>query len=152
MENREAKAHIFGTIFTLSNKLQLLGDMMDPALTVKQWLLLAGVMQCSGSPTLSEVAARIGSSRQNVKKMAAILEKRGFVRLEKDPADARMLRIRLTDACRAHLRQREGMELRFIDELFEGFGTGEVAEFSVLISKLDRNVSNMRAKYDEKEA
>jgi len=152
MNGLEEKAYIFGTIFALSNKLQLLGDRMDEALTVKQWLFLAGVLKCgSDAPTLSEIAAHIGSSRQNVKKMAAILEKQRFVTLEKDARDARMVRVRLTDACRAHLKRRESAELRFIEELFAGFEANDLAALSGGIKKLEENAREMGSRYEERE-
>jgi DNA-binding MarR family transcriptional regulator len=49
------------------------------------------------APTLSEAAARYGSSRQNVKQIALGLEARGYVRLTPDPVDARATRIEVTD-------------------------------------------------------
>lgn len=139
------KAYVFGTIFTLSNKLQIAGDRLDPQLSVKQWLFLAGVLRCeSDMPTLSEVAARIGSSRQNVKKTALILERQGFVSIRKDEADARMMRIHLTEACRVHLMQREDMEKRFIEELFEGVGEQDILALRAALQKLEKNVKRMR--------
>ncbi|MGV8084024.1 MAG: MarR family winged helix-turn-helix transcriptional regulator [Coriobacteriia bacterium] len=144
MEHGTEKVYVFGTIFTLSNKLQLLGDRLDPKLTVKQWLFLAGIMKCDHeAPTLSEIAARIGSSRQNVKKMALILEKQGFVNMKKDSLDARMLRVELTDTCRAHLKRREKMETRFIEDLFSGFAPNELSALSNLIKKLEKNANAM---------
>ncbi|MEA5059010.1 hypothetical protein SDC9_171200 [bioreactor metagenome] len=143
------EAYIFGTIFTLSNKLQLLGDKIDAKLTVKQWFLLAGVLHCDmDAPTLSEVAARIGSSRQNIKKMALILERQGFVLMEKDAFDARMLRIRLTDACKAHLKQREQVELRFMQELFSNFAVKDLLPLCGGLKKLESNVKMMEQIYD----
>ncbi len=149
METEREKAYIFGSLFTLANQLQLLGDRLDPALTVKQWLFLAGVLSCQpGVPALSEIAACIGSSRQNVKKMALILERQGFVRLEKDSRDARMLRVRLTEACLAHLRQREGMETRFINGLFAGFEPTELKTLAALLRKLAANIRR-EGRHDE---
>ncbi len=146
----EKKTYIFGTIFTLSNKLQLLGDKIDAKLTVKQWLFLAGVLRCDNdTPTLSEIAACIGSSRQNVKKLALILEKQGFVLMEKDVRDARALRIRLTDACKAHLKQREQAESRFIEELFYNYGAKELSLLSEGLKKLENNAKEMGLKYDD---
>ncbi len=147
MNHLNHKTYIFGTIFTLSNKLQMLGDRMDSQLTVKQWLFLAGVLECrSGNPTLSEIAAYIGSSRQNIKKMALLLEKQGFILMNKDEGDARMLRVSLTDSCKEHLRQREEMERQFIEEVFLGFGTEELAAFSGSVKRLGKNITGMEGK------
>ena len=147
----EEKAYIFGTIFTLSNRLQLLGDRLDPELTVKQWLFLVGVLRCGNpAPTLSEIAACIGSSRQNVKKMALILNKQGFVSMEKDALDARALRIRLTEACKDHLKRRERLEFDFIEELFTGFAPQELSALADAVQRLEKNGNNMGRKYEGK--
>jgi len=152
MSGLEEKAYIFGTIFALSNKLQLLGDRMDEKLTVKQWLFLAGVLKCgSDAPSLSEIAARIGSSRQNVKKMAAILEKQRFIAMEKDARDARVVRVKLTESCWAHLKGREKAEMQFIEELFAGFEAEDLAALSGGIKKLEENAREMGSRYEEKE-
>lgn len=150
MNNLQDKAYIFGTIFILSNKLQVLGDKMDSKLTVKQWLFLVGITKCESiSPTLSEIAVLIGSSRQNVKKMAVILEKQGFIMMSKDERDARMLRVSLTDYCKEYLKQREKMELEFIEEVFCGFEPNELSALSEAMRKLEKNV-NSKVKNDEK--
>lgn len=152
MKDLEEKAYIFGSIFTLSNKLQMLGDKLDEHLTVKQWLLLAAILKCGdNAPTIGEVAALIGSSRQNVKKMALILEKAGFVCLLRDSADARLLRISLTKSCMGHLKQREKKEQHFVKTLFTGFETQELLGFSGALSKLEKNVYEMGKQYEEKE-
>ncbi|WP_024345442.1 MarR family winged helix-turn-helix transcriptional regulator [Lacrimispora indolis] len=153
MNDMENKAYVFGMIFLLSNKLQILGDKMDPCLTVKQWFFLAGVLRCeSNTPTLSELGAKIGSSRQNVKKIASLLEKQGFVLMEKDPEDGRVVRINLTDACVEYLKQREEMEDRFIEELFENFRPEDISLLSEMFQSLEGNVNEMGLKYDERKA
>jgi DNA-binding MarR family transcriptional regulator len=153
MNNLEDKAYIFGTIFTLSNKLQILGDKLDAQLTLKQWLFLAGVLKCENeAPTLSAISARIGSSRQNVKKMALILEKQGFILMNKDDRDARMLRVSLTDSCIEYLKQREKTELEFIEEVFYGFEPQELSALSSAIKKLEKNVNSKVRNDEEKEA
>lgn len=152
MIDSEKKAYIFGMIFMLSNKLQILGDKMDPFLSVKQWLFLAGVLKCeSNAPTLTEVSAMIESSRQNVKKIALILEKQGFVTMEKDESDARVLRVRITAKCFAHLKSRDEMEQCFLKELFCGFAIGELSLLSEAVRKLEKNITEMGNKYENKE-
>lgn len=147
------QAYIFGSIFTLSNKLQSLGDKFDENLTVKQWLLLAGIFNSgSDSPTISEVADIIENSRQNVKKMVLILEREGYVKVKKDPKDARIQRISLTEKCRNYLKNREKSEEEFLAKLFNGFGQDEIKAMVNSISKLDRNVEEMeRLFYHEEE-
>lgn len=67
--------------------------------TTRQWLLLAVLdKRFPGSaPSISEATAVFGTSRQNVKQVALRLERRGWLRVEPDPVDRRMLRLVLTD-------------------------------------------------------
>lgn len=140
MSDVQEGAYAFGTIFVLANRLQILGDQVDPKLSVKQWLFLAGITRSdSEAPALSELAARIGSSRQNVKKMAILLESRGFITMSRDEADARVLRLALTDYCKQYLKQREQAEIGFLENLFEGFEPQELADLSRTLRKLDGN-------------
>lgn len=152
MKYLEKKAYIFGSIFALSNKLQTLGDKFDRGLTVKQWLLLISIFKCeSDSPTISEVAALIGNSRQNVKKMALILEKEGFVTLTKDLSDARMLRISFTQKCRDYLQRRENKETEFLLQLFDGFDSNEIESLADGIAKLGKSIQQMERLYSYEE-
>ncbi|ASA25756.1 MarR family winged helix-turn-helix transcriptional regulator [Paenibacillus donghaensis] len=152
MNDIKDKGFIFGSIFTLSNKLQVLGDKFDRNLTVKQWLLLAGIYKSRNEmPTISEVAGIIGNSRQNVKKMVLILEKEGFVAIENDSNDARVQKIMLTKKCLDYMLQREKKELEFLEHLFEGFEPTELQEMVRSISKLEKNIIGMARLYHHEE-
>jgi len=154
MDNINEKAYIFGTIFTMANRLQILGDKFDEHLTMKQWLLLASISKIgSDAPTISEVAIQIGSSRQNVKKMASILEREGFLILQKDSKDARVVRVRITKKCVDYFAQREKRELKFLEELYDGFDTKLVTGLFHGLSKMAVNIIEMENQYatEEKE-
>jgi len=151
MDSLKDKAFIFGSIFTLSNRLQILGDRLDRNLTVKQWLLLAGIHNCrNSSPSISEVAIIIGNSRQNVKKMLVKLENLGFVKIQNDPNDARAQRIEMTEKCLDYLKQRERKEIDFLERLFAGFQPSELHELVRGITRLEKNMENIaRLENDE---
>lgn len=154
MEHCTEKAYIFGGIFTLANRLQLIGDKFDPNLTTKQWFLLAGIAQFQPkTPTISEVSAQLGSSRQNVKKMASILEREGFLVLQKDSKDARILKLCLTDKCETYFKQREAREDEFLDKLFTNFEPSLLYGLYQGLNKLAENVMEMEKDYvsEEKE-
>lgn len=152
MDFAKDKAYIFGSIFTLSNRLQVLGDKFDRNLTIKQWLLLVAISQSErDAPKISEVANLMGNSRQNVKKMALILERDGFLTIQKDLQDARILRIRLTKKCEDYFKQREERELGFLEKLYDGFDGELIRGFANGISKLEENIAKMEKQYDQKE-
>ncbi len=101
MTPTDPRPELYWALFVL---VQHLSRRMDERLTIvgltsRQWLLLA-VLQKSFpgvSPTLTEAAARYGTSRQNVKQIALALERGGWLRIAPDPVDGRASRLVLTD-------------------------------------------------------
>lgn len=95
------RAELFGTVFVLVQNLSRRVDVaLRPlGLTSRQWLLLAVLRRNfpGRSPSLTEAAAAYGSSRQNVKRIAEQLARRGYLELVADPADRRPTRLRLTE-------------------------------------------------------
>ncbi|HWP97316.1 MAG TPA: MarR family transcriptional regulator [Syntrophomonadaceae bacterium] len=143
MDDLEQKAYIFGAVFALSNKLQVLGDAFDKNITIKQWLFLVGVSKFDEPPTVSEVANYIGYSRQNAKRIAVALDERGYITIVKDKSDARALRISLTQKCIEYFISRSQIELVFLDKLFTGFDTDLTHGVYQGLTKLAENIEAM---------
>ncbi|MCL2818313.1 MAG: MarR family winged helix-turn-helix transcriptional regulator [Actinomycetia bacterium] len=141
MTSIEHKAYIFGSIFVLSNKLQALGDKVSDYMSIKQWLLIAAITKSGKeSVSMSEAAALTGTSYQNVKKLAVILQEQGFLKMQRDPSDARVVSISLTSQCREYFSRREGIERDFLQSLFEGIDEKTVAQLYEGIRSLNENV------------
>lgn len=143
MNELEQKAYIFGTIFTLSNRLQVLGDEFDENITTKQWLFILGVSRFEEPPTISEVANFIGYSRQNAKRIAAALQKNGYVEIAKDKNDARALRIRLTSKCINYFENRDKREIEFLEKIFTGFDAELTHSVYKGFIRLEKNIKMM---------
>lgn len=143
MNELEQKAFIFGTIFTLSNRLQALGDEFDKNITTKQWLFILGVSKFKEPPTISEVANRIGYSRQNAKRIAAALHKTGYVTITKDKKDARALRIELNPKCTEYFKKRDKREKEFLEKLFAGFDAELAQSICKGFIRLEQNIKMM---------
>ncbi len=140
MEELQQKAYIFGTIFTLSNRLQVLGDEFDKNITTKQWLFILGVSRFDAPPTISEVANFIGYSRQNAKRIATDLQKSGFVSVSRDEKDARASRIRLMPKCTEYFAKRDKREIEFLEKLFAGFDAELTDGVYRGLLKLEQNI------------
>lgn len=143
----EQKAYIFATIFTLSNRLQALGDDFDKNITTKQWLFILAVSRFKEPPTISEVASFIGYSRQNAKRIAADLDRAGFVILQKDQNDARALRVKLDPKCIEYFKKRDKREIEFLEEIFTGFDAQLTDGMYKGIVKLEQNIKAMDKRY-----
>jgi len=120
------QAFIIGAIFSLANRLQTIGDRIDPAVTTKQWFMLAVVARFfehtlkPTPPSISEIARLIGTSHQNIKKMAVILEHKGYIEMRKDTDDLRSTLLFLTEKCYDYFKTREQQEEEYLRELFDG--------------------------------
>lgn len=146
MDAIEKQMYIFGSIFLIANKLQVLGDQYlgRAGITTKQWLLTAMVSQFQNNPpTLSEVAELMGSSRQNVKQLALKLEKKGFLNMQKDEQDARALRLKLTEKSREFWEQRQKQDEQYIEEFFEGLSSEEINAIFKGFGKLFEKITEL---------
>ncbi len=143
MSALKEKAYIFGTIFTLSNKLQVLGDGFDKNITTKQWLFIIGVSTFKEPPMISELANFIGYSRQNAKRIAAALQKSGYIAISKDENDARALRIELTPKCKDYFEKRDKQEIDFLEKIFAGFDSELIHGLYRGLARLELNIKEI---------
>jgi len=141
MDTINQMAVIFGGVFTLANKLQTLGDTMDDYMSMKQWMLIAAISK-SGKESLNigELAEIMGTSYQNVKKMAVILEKQGFLSLQKNPSDARAIMISLTEQCKEYFLQRAYIENEFLLSIFSGIDEKTISDLYEGMYRLHENI------------
>ena len=149
MNNLDQMAYIFGTIFALSNKLQVLGDEFDKNITIKQWLFTVCVSKFSTPPTISEVANFIGYSRQNAKRIAADLHERGYVTIVKDKNDARASRIELTPKCTTYFEKRNLKEIEFLERIFTGFDAELTRNVYEGLLRLEQNIKALMVPEEE---
>lgn len=144
MENLTQRQYIFGAFFVFANKLQLIGDRLDPNITMKQWLLVAVLSQFGEkAPTISELAAFMGCSRQNVRKLAGRLSEKGFLQLQKDPKDSRQTRLRLTGACKDYFAARAGREEEWLSQVFDGIGQAQLDGLYQGMKQFEQNIGRM---------
>lgn len=102
-----------------------------------------GVSKFGEAPTVSDVANLIGYSRQNAKRLAAALQKNGFVSITRDQSDARALRIALTTKCRDYFKKRDGREIESLEKMFSGFDAELTDGFYRGLVRLAENVETM---------
>lgn len=145
MDVMDKQKFIFGSLFLIANKLQVIGDkyLGKAGITTKQWFLTVMISQFRETPpTLSEVAELMGSSRQNVKQLALKLEEKEYLKIEKDERDARALRLKLTEKSRVFWEGRQDQDDRFIKDLFADFSSEEIdkvcSSFNKLFDKIEK--------------
>jgi len=135
---------VFAAMHTLANRFQTLGDRIDPAMTLKQWFVLAAVNRfIDRPPNIGDIATLLGTSRQNIKKMAVILESRGFLKLEKDENDKRNILMLLTEQCNNYFKGREQQENEYIERIFRGISEDMLKNLCIGMTKLMENTDRL---------
>ena len=135
------QAFIYAAIHLLANRMQVIGDKVDPTISSKQWFVLATVSKFNNPPpNISDIAEMLGTSRQNIKKMASILEQRGFLRLEKDKNDLRSVQLFLTEQCNEYFKGREQQEDEYLENIFLGIDDETLTILCKGMGKLIENI------------
>ena len=143
MNELQQKAFIFNTIFTLSNRLQVLGNKFDKDITTKQWLFIIGILKFNEPPMISQVANFIAYSRQNAKRIAAALHESGYSKISNAKNDARALRIELTSKCIEYYKQWDKKEIEFLEKIFTGFNVELTRSVYKGLIKLEQNIKEV---------
>ena len=68
----------------------------DSGLTTQQAMLLQVLQGQAEAPTLKQLAATLAMSHQNLKQIAVVLERKGFLEIVPDAQDGRVRRLQLT--------------------------------------------------------
>lgn len=144
IESEKMKTYIYGGMFAIANRLQVLGDKFDENISTKQWFLIAIIESFrEEKPTISMTAERMGTSRQNVKKMAQILANKGFLDIVKDENDARIQRLISTKYCREYFAARANREEQYIEDLFKNFDVEMLSTMCKCLSQFEKNIEGM---------
>lgn len=137
---------IFSSIFVLQNRMQTAGEKLQTQISMKQWLLLAMAASCPEPRTLTNVGNLMGCSRQNIKKLALALEKKGFIRLLLGSNNS--VRIELTEKVQEYSEEVSQRHLQSLKLLFEDFSEDEIAALFRLYRKLYAGIERVE-KYAE---
>jgi len=138
------QAFVYAAIHLLSNRLQIVGNRIDPTISEKQWFVLAAISKYTDTPpNIGDIAHSLGTSRQNIKKMTNILEQRGFIRMEKDATDLRSIRLFLTENCVEYFKDREQQENEYIKSIFHGIDDEMLGVLCEGLRKLLDNIDKM---------
>lgn len=146
-ENQE-KA-IFNSLFIIVNKLQTLFDNHIPEVSLKQFMLLSIIRNSKECLTFTQLGNLLGCSRQNIKKLASVLENKGFASIQQSPNDTRALCISPTEKVDKFFDNeffKYQKELRY---LFEVYTDEEIYTLFTLLMKLYSGIDNLENKVND---
>jgi len=133
---------IYGLLFAVSNKLQASADRVLPDITSRQhFLLIVLSLFKDKHPSLKEVAEVIGSSYQNVKKLADSLEKKGFIELRQDKLDKRKCNLLVTDKVLSLTKVIDEEAENFMQDLYKGISKNDLRHVIAVLTQMELNLS-----------
>ena len=142
---------VFSTLFIAENKLQTLFDKRIPEVSLKQFMLLSIVRQSEELLTLTQCGNLLGCSRQNIKKLADALMKKGFITIRQSPHDTRAMCICPTEKVNAFYENDFSKYQEELKYLFEVYTDKEVETLFLLLSRLYAGIENLERKADGKD-
>lgn len=142
LDSMQKKRLIFSELFILQNKIQTKFDKILGDITSKQFIILAIVNSFPYPPSLTEVAKHAGCSRQNVKKVVAVLEKKGYVSLmsEKETRAVRIVLEQKFFDFYAIFMQKSGTGL---EDLFHGMNETEIDRLFSSLHLVEENIDRL---------
>lgn len=138
---------IFSSIFVLQNRMQTAGEKLQTEISMKQWLLLVMTECCPEPRTLTNIGNLMGCSRQNIKKLALALEKKGFVRLLFGVNNS--VCVELTDKVNVYVQEIGGSHLQALSLLFADFSEEEIEQLFQFYAKLYAGVERIEQYAEE---
>ncbi len=137
---------IFSTIFIAGNKLQTLFDSHIPEVSLKQFMLLSIVRQSKEQLTFTQLGNLLGCSRQNIKKLADVLMKKGFITIQQSPHDTRAMCICPTEKVNDFFANDFFDYQEKLKYLFEVYTDKEIETLFILLSRLYVGIENLEKK------
>lgn len=134
---------IFSTLFIAGNKLQTIFDNHIPEVSLKQFMLLSIVRQSKEQLTFTQLGNLLDCSRQNVKKIADVLKKKGFITIQQSPHDTRAMCICPTEKVNIYFQNDFSEYQKELKYLFEVYAEEEIETLFILLSKLYAGIENL---------
>jgi DNA-binding MarR family transcriptional regulator len=115
-------------------------EMAGTGITTQQGALLQFIESCGEAPTMGTVAQGLSMTHQNVKQIALVLERKGFLVIEVDEQDRRARRLRLTARHRRFWARRNPGDFSHVQQWTAGLSDAEVHQACELLRKLFASV------------
>ena len=129
----------WSTLFSVTNKLQVKGDQYLKKLTSRQIMAIVAIVHLpEGKTTLNNIAKKLGTTKQSVKQLITVMEKKGFVVTVPSLQDKRAVNVIITEAGKEATMSCAERTLDYFADVFEQFTIEEMETLWSLLKKLYR--------------
>lgn len=140
LKNMDEQFAIYGMLFSLSNRIQTIGDKEFADITMKQHFLMIVLGMLHEPPTLKEMGDIIGCSYQNVKRMSIQLEKNQYLEIVADAKDKRKLRLRPTGKFEKIAEESKVETMIFMQNLYGKINHHDLEITLRTLKRMDQNL------------
>jgi DNA-binding MarR family transcriptional regulator len=137
-EDGAVRVRTFRLIVVVAQELRTLMDQLLRAdgLTTQQAALIT-VVDLLGTPSLSQAATALGTTHQNARQLADALERKGFLQISADQADARVRRLSTTAKSDSYWRDRSAADQQQVLDWFSDLTPAEAQTLFELLAKVE---------------
>ena len=137
-EDGAVRVRTFRLIVLVAQELRTLMDQLLRAdgLTTQQAATIT-VVELLGTPSLSQAATALGTTHQNARQLADALERKGFLRISTDQADARVRRLSTTAKSNSYWRDRSAADQQQVLDWFGDLTPAEAKTLFELLAKVE---------------
>ncbi|MBO0413064.1 winged helix-turn-helix transcriptional regulator [Enterococcus hulanensis] len=127
----------YATLFSVTNKLQAVGDELMKELTSRQLMALIAIVHIpEGEVTLNAIASKLGATKQSTAQIINKLKDKGYLKSEKSKLDARSVNLVITESGKKVFEQTNEQGWIFLQKTFQTFSSDELEQFWGLLKKL----------------
>lgn len=119
-------------------------DLEADGITTKQWLMLIIIgAGFKSPPSIQEVSDAMSTTHQNVKQIASSMEHRGFMTLERDKKNKRIIRLKVTDRCHALFKDRQENDMKTILDMFDNLPDDDMKTLFDIIARMESRADQL---------
>jgi DNA-binding MarR family transcriptional regulator len=141
MQRLDMERYILVVLFLVQQRWSYIisRDLVGDQITTKQWLMMIVMVNAfQNPPSMQEVADAMSTTHQNVKQLATRLEDRGFLKIERDHKNKRILRLKITEECLEYWDKRTPEDVKSVTSLFRGLEDEEIKKLFQIMGKLEK--------------
>lgn len=125
------------------SRLQAEGDRFFETITLKQWLVLAQLEGTDRACSLSELQRALGTSHQNIRQIAAKLEKKGYITISPDPDDSHAVSVNLAQETEEMPHLYRYKQISFLRTLFAAIPAADIDATLRVLKKIEGNLDKL---------
>ena len=137
-DDAATRIRTFRLILLLAQELRTLMDQLlrHDGLTTQQ-AVLTTIIDTRGEPSIKQAAAALGTTHQNIKQLAASLERKGFIRITQDDTDARVRRLATTPKSHSTWQRRAAADQQHVLKWFSDLSQQQAKTLFELLLKTE---------------